>query len=105
LVALYSVEATAKKAAKDYAAKLDELNLAQYGKLTTEEIQSLVISDKWGAQIARGVEAELSALIQNLVERLHLLAERYAETLEAVDDELSALESKVVRHLAEMGIK
>lgn len=55
--------------------------------------------------MASGVNAELSALIQKLVERLGVLAERYEKTLGDIDAEVEALSAKVAAHLAAMGIE
>ncbi len=41
LIALYEAEATAKKTAKESGHELDQATLAQYGKLTTTDIQAV----------------------------------------------------------------
>lgn len=105
LIELYDAEAAAKRAAKDATAKLDEKTLAQYGNLTESDIKTLVIEDKWGATISRGIEAELAALIQKLVERLRVLAGRYESTVSDLDAEVAALSAKVASHLATMGVE
>jgi type I restriction enzyme M protein len=105
LIKLYGKETVAKSEAKEAHAELDQATLDQYSKLGTAEIQSLVIDDKWGRWMASGVNAELSALIQKLVERLGVLAERYEKTLGDIDAEVEALSAKVAAHLAAMGIE
>lgn len=52
-----------------------------------------------------GVNAELSVLIQKLVERLAVLARRYETTLGDLDTEIHALSAKVAEHLTAMGIE
>ncbi|MCM3534969.1 type I restriction-modification system subunit M [Cellulosimicrobium funkei] len=105
LIALYNAEATAKKAAKDAQAELDALTFKQYGNLSTADIQSLVIDDKWGVRMHRGARAELDALIQKLVERLNVLGERHAKTVRDIDAELETLSAKVAAHLVAMGVE
>lgn len=105
LIALYNAEAAAKKYAKEKREELDLKTYAQYAKLSTKEIQGLVIEDKWGARMIVGVNAELAALIQQLVARLDVLAERYEKTVRELDAEVETLNAKVTAHLAAMGIK
>jgi type I restriction enzyme M protein len=105
LIKLYGKETVAKSEAKEAHAELDQATLDQYSKLGTAEIQSLVIDDKWGRWMASGVNAELSALIQNLVERLGVLAERYEETVGDIEARIESLSANVAAHLAAMEIK
>ena len=51
---------------------------AQYGKLTENEIKTLVVDDKWLAMLAAAVQGELDRVSQTLTGRIHQLAERYA---------------------------
>jgi type I restriction enzyme M protein len=104
LIGLYNAEAEAKRSAKDTQAELDRKTLAKYGKLTTEDIQSLVIDDKWGARFVRGAQAELDVLIRRLVDRLNVLGDRYAETLGDLDSEVERLSAKTAEHLAVLGV-
>jgi hypothetical protein len=102
VIALFKVETDAKKAVKNAQAELDLKTLAQYGKLTEADVKSLVIEDKWGATLARGVDTEVSALIQLLVARLDVLTDRYGETVGALEAEVASLSTKVADHLAAM---
>lgn len=104
LIARYDAEASAKAAVKSATAELDRKTLERYSTLTRADIELLVIDDKWGATITRGVEAELQALIQQLVTRLRELAERYESTLGARECEVDTLSAKVASHLAAMGV-
>jgi type I restriction enzyme M protein len=80
------------------------LTLMQYGKLGTADVQNVVIDDKWRGRMVAGVKAELGALIQKLVERLNVLAERYEWTVDDLDSEVMAMSAKVAAHLAAMGV-
>lgn len=104
VIGLFKVETAAKKAAKEAQAALDHLTLKQYAALDPETVQSLVIDDKWGARIEAGVGAELSALIQELVDRLTVLSDRYSETVGDLDAEVDILSAKVTAHLSAMGV-
>src|SRR5690606_9641428 len=76
VIKLYEAEAAAKKAVKEATAELEQLALAQYPKLTTDDIHTLVIDDKWGNTIRGRIGAEVTALGQALIARLHVLANR-----------------------------
>ena len=78
---------------------------AQYGKLTEDEIKTLVVDDKWLATLAAAVQGELDRVSQTLTGRIRQLAERYATPLPRITAEVAALESKVSRHLERMGFK
>jgi len=104
LIALYDAEASAKQCVKAATLKLDGMTLERYGKLTTVDIQSLAIDDKWGATIANGITAELDALTQHLVSRLQVLADRYEVILGDLECEVERLNARVVEHFAEMGL-
>ena len=102
---LYDTEAAAKKAVKEATTKLEAQALAQYATLTVDDIQSLVIDDKWGGTIRTRIGAEVTTLGQLLIARLHVLAERYEVTLVELDHEVAALSARVASHLAAMGVE
>jgi type I restriction enzyme M protein len=104
LIALYDAETIAKRKAKEAQAKLDQMTLRQYAKLSTVDIQSLVIDDKWGTRMVAGLDTELGVLVQRLVERLNLLGQRYEKTVGDLDAEVEELGAKVAAHLAAMGV-
>ncbi|WP_442545180.1 N-6 DNA methylase [Arthrobacter sp. KN11-1C] len=105
VIKLYEAEAAAKKAVKDATEKIEQVALAQYEKLTTDDIQSLVIDDKWGGTIRRHIGAEVTALGQALIARLRVLGSRYESTAGELEAEVEALSAKVAAHLAVMGFK
>ncbi|QBE49835.1 type I restriction-modification system subunit M [Leucobacter triazinivorans] len=104
VIGLFRAETAAKKAVKEARIKLDQLTLTRYSQLTTADIQSLVIHDKWGGRVVAGVQAERAALIQKLVQRLNVLGARYEQTVGDLDAEVEALTAKVAAHLAAMGV-
>lgn len=105
LIELFDHEIAAKRATKEAAARLDEQILAQYGRLTEADVMAVVIDDKWGATISRGIEAELASLIQNLVSRLQVLGNRYESTVGDLELEAEQMSVAVASHLAAMGVR
>ena len=105
LLSLFAAESAARKIAKEAATALDGLILAQYSKLTSADIKTLVVDDKWGRAIEFGVESELVLAVQQLTSRLHVLAGRYEATLEELDARIASLNARVAEHLAAMGVR
>ncbi len=94
--------AAALKAARD---KLTAQVTGKYPKLTESEIQSLVVDDKWLAALSTAIQDELERVSQTLTSRIRELAERYAEPLPQLIDEVATLAAKVDGHLKKMGFK
>ncbi|KRE99813.1 type I restriction endonuclease subunit M [Nocardioides sp. Soil777] len=105
VVALFKAESAAKAKVKVAASKLNQKALAQYGKLTLDEVQALVIDDKWAGTIRGRIGSEVSMLGRDLVARLHVLASRYESTLLELDHDVEKLGARVAAHLAAMGVK
>lgn len=97
-------EARLKTAIKEAQAALDRQVIAQYPKLSTEEIKTLVIEDKWLAAIQSAIQGEIDAISQRLTQRIKELAERYGHTLPSLEREVQALMEKVNGHLEKMGV-
>ncbi|MGP9659031.1 N-6 DNA methylase [Halomonas sp. AOP31-B1-25] len=66
---LIAEDAKAKKAAKEAEAKLTEAVLKKYPNLTEEEIRTLVVQDKWIADITTAIGAEVEARTESLTAR------------------------------------
>ena len=111
-----------RKVLKEYAAVLDRqsdtkgrLKAAQkaleakvavkYGQLSETEVKSLVVEDKWLAQLAADVRGELDRVSQTLTGRIRQLAERYDTPLLQLTAEVEALSDRVNKHLKQMGAK
>jgi type I restriction enzyme M protein len=91
-----------KKLVKSTAAALDARLLAFYPTLTTDQIQQLVIEDKWLGTLEREINTELDRLSQRLTQRVRELAERYELPLPALTTEVERLEALVQGHLEKM---
>ncbi|WP_407264943.1 type I restriction-modification system subunit M [Tenacibaculum maritimum] len=104
LLKLFNKEASLKKEAKVMATDLDALCLAQYGKLTEEEVRELVVDKKWLASLQASLQTEMDAISQRLTSRIQELAARYEHTLTELDGTTNMLENKVSEHLKKMGL-
>jgi len=102
-LALIEKEAATSAKVKDAQEALLAKVVAQYGKLTEEEIKKLVVDDKWLATLAAGVQGELDRVSQTLAARIRQLAERYAIPLPQLTDEVATLAARVDEHLKKMG--
>jgi type I restriction enzyme M protein len=102
-LALIEQESVASKKVKDAQKLLDAKVAAQYAKLSTDEIKTLVVEDKWLTTLAADVQTELDRVSQALTGRIKQLAERYAEPLPQLAAEVAALNAKVEAHLQKMG--
>jgi type I restriction enzyme M protein len=102
LVLLEKAAATSAKVGDAQEALLLKV-AAQYGKLTEDEIKTLVVDDKWLATLAAAVQGELDRVSQTLTGRIRQLAERYATPLPQLTGEVAMLAARVDEHLKKMG--
>jgi len=104
-VALAEKEAVASAKLGEAQDALTAKVAALYGKLTADEIKTLVVDDKWLATLAAVVQGELDRVSQTLTGRIRQLAERYATPLPELASEVDTLAVKVAGHLQNMGFK
>ena len=76
---------------------------AHHPTLTEAEIKVLVVDDKWLTMLGAAVQGELDRVSQTLTGRVRQLAERYAEPLPKLEDEVEVLAARVAGHLKRMG--
>ena len=69
VINLFNAESVAKSTAKAVQEELDTATLKQYGKVTEDDIRTLVLDDKWQATVVDRVSAEVDALTLALVRR------------------------------------
>ncbi|NVK44358.1 MAG: type I restriction-modification system subunit M [Oceanospirillaceae bacterium] len=84
--------------------ELEKKTLMKYKELTKEDVQVLVIDDKWMSTIFHSIEAEIDEISQRLSGRIKTLAERYEKTLGNIDEKVQELEEEVNGHLLKMGL-
>ncbi|MCA8919013.1 MAG: type I restriction-modification system subunit M [Planctomycetes bacterium] len=101
---LIETESKAGKAVKDAQATLDEKTLKQYAKLTEDEVKTLVVEEKWFANLNRAIKNEVQRLTQQLAARINELDERYAQPLPELEDQVARFKAKVENHLGKMGL-
>ena len=94
---------TLKKQIRDAEAALDTLAHDQYAQLSTADVQSIVVDDKWMAHLAAAVQGELDRVSHTLTSRIRELADRYATPLPTLTDEVATLAARVDEHLKRMG--
>jgi type I restriction enzyme M protein len=88
-----------KKAEMD----LDKACLAQYKKLSTDDVKRIVVDGKWMSSMNRAIHGEMDRISQRLTGRIKELMERYDTPLPEIEKELEELTSKVNAHLNKMG--
>ncbi|MEI8133402.1 MAG: hypothetical protein WCG34_13300, partial [Leptolinea sp.] len=103
-LALIEREAQADSLVKTAQKALDEQVFARYPQLSTSEIKTLVVTDKWQTTLQAVVQAEIERVTQQLANRVKLLEERYAEPLPQIVDEVAELSLRVEAHLKRMGV-
>lgn len=102
-LALFEKEAETKKAIKEAETDLENKVLMKYPTFTTEEIKTLVVERKWMDELSSRVLGEVDRLSHTLAGRVKELAERYAEPLPEITEDIETLTKKVDGHLAKMG--
>jgi type I restriction enzyme M protein len=100
---LIEKESDANKRVKDATKALAAKVATKYGKLTEDEVKTLVVDDKWLASLATDVQSELDRVSQALTGRIRQLAERYAAPLPQLVEEVEKLAARVNEHLKKMG--
>jgi type I restriction enzyme M protein len=100
---LVEKESDAAKKVKEAQKALENHVAAKYGKLSEDEIKSLVVDDKWLATLAAAVQSELDRVSQALTGRIKQLAERYTTPMPKLTGEVECLAARVEEHLRKMG--
>ena len=105
ILQLTEKESQAKSSVNEQQKTLNKKVLEKYYELTEPDIKTLVVNNKWYGAIEKGIEAEVSALIQQLATRIMTLHERYAEPLPDLEQAVTEYSSKVEEHLKKMGVE
>ncbi len=100
---LVDMETDAKQQIKDAEKKLQKKVQAKYKELAKEEIQDILINDKWMTSIINEINTEMDRISHKLTSRIKELSERYGETLPEIEAEVEELSQKVKAHLQRMG--
>ena len=104
-LSLIEAKSKAEKAVREAQLALDKQVLAHYATLTEDEIKTLVVADKWFANIRAGIDSEVQRLTQALSERVKELEERYAQPLLVLTEEVETYSARVAEHLRNLGME
>ncbi len=104
-IALLDQEVETGKKIKDARTDLDRKAINRYKSFTAEDIQSLVVDDKWMAKLSEDITGELERVSQHLTRRILELAERYEVPLSRLNTQVEELTLKVDTHLKRMGFE
>ena len=96
-------ETELRKQFKALDTALDAKAYAKYPQLSVQEIQALVVDDKWLAALSAAVHGEVERVSQALTRRVKELAENYDTPLPQVAAKVAELEARVAGHLEKMG--
>ncbi len=102
MLKLWERESAASKAAKDATKALEAAVAAKYGKLTADEVKTLVCEGKWMAQLSDAVRMELDRVSQALTGRVRQLTERYGSRLGELISAVTESAVKVDSHLRKL---
>ena len=100
---LLKQQSGAKAERKTAQEELDQKIASKYPRLREAEIKTLVVNDKWMAQLSTSVQSEIDRLSQTLTDRIRQLAERYATPISRLTEETETLSARVEDHLKMMG--
>jgi len=100
---LMDEEADTQTKIKAAKAELEKKVIAQYPKLTIDEIKTIVVEKKWMTNIEQRIRTEMDNISHRLTQRIKELAERYENPMPKLTNEVAALTSKVEAHLQAMG--
>ena len=90
------------KKIKEAYTVLDKKVTAKYKTLTVDEVNTIVVNDKWMMTIEKDIYSEVERIIQGLSQRIRLLADRYQIPLPKMSDAMNGFENKVNEHLKKM---
>ena len=102
-IQLMDEQTNVKKLIKEKEKELDLNLLKKYNQLTEEDVKRLVVEKKWLTRLEDNITDELDNIILNMTGKIKEIAERYAEPLPQIEQEVEDYEKKVKEHLKVMG--
>jgi len=87
---------------KTAKANLEIKVIAQYPKLSIDEIKRIVVEKKWMLSMEQRIRTEMDNISHRLTQRIKELAERYETPLPELSSEVDELTTKVEDHLKSM---
>jgi type I restriction enzyme M protein len=83
-------------------ADLEKKVIAQYPKLSIDEIKTVVVEKKWMAAMEQRIHTEMDNISHRLTQRIKELAYRYETPMPLLTQKVEALTAKVENHLKQM---
>jgi type I restriction enzyme M protein len=87
---------------KTAKADLEKKVIAQYPRLSIDEIKTIVVEKKWMHSIEQSIRIEMDNISHRLTQRIKELAERYEMPLPKLSGKVDELTTKVESHLKRM---
>lgn len=87
---------------KNAKADLEKKVIAQYPRLSIDEIKTIVVEKKWMYNMGKRIRIEMDNISHRLTQRIKELAERYETPLPKLNIEVDGLTAKVENHLKQM---
>ena len=91
------------KKIKETKAELDKKIIKKYGELSVDEIEDIIVNDKWLTVLTKNIEEQLDGISQILNAAIVKIARRYEFTMPKIEMQVEKLEGKVEEHLKRMG--
>lgn len=98
-------EAAIQTKIKIAKAELEKKVIAQYPKLSIDEIKNIVVDKKWMYSMAQRIRTEMDNISYRLNQRIKELAERYDTPLPQLSRLVDEQTTKVENHLKQMNFK
>jgi type I restriction enzyme M protein len=102
---LMDEEADTQTKIKTAKAELEHKVIAQYPKLSIDEIKTIVVEKKWMANMEQRIRTEMDNISHRLTQRIKELADRYETPMPKLTNDVALLTSKVEDHLKKMNYK
>jgi type I restriction enzyme M protein len=96
-------ETATRKKIRDKGKRLKKEVRARCKELSKEEVQDILVNDKWISSITSEINSEMYRISHKLTTRIRELSERYEQTLPEIESEVEELSRKVESHLQRMG--
>jgi type I restriction enzyme M protein len=100
---LIEKESAANKRAKDAQKALDAKVAAKYAQLSSDDVKTIIVHDKWLQALSAGLLDQLGLISRRLTGRVNELADRYSMPLPTLRALVSSLSNRVDEHLRKMG--
>ncbi len=100
---LMNRETDIRRKIRDKEKRLKKEVQAKCKELSKEEVQDILVNDKWISSITSEINSEMDRISHKLTTRIRELSERYEQTLPEMEAEVEELSRKVESHLQRIG--